>query len=127
MIADTNVLLRYLLGSSEPQYEEAKELIESTASITVEPVVIAECIYILSGSYTKTHGQVVDVLIGLFSIDNFDNMRLCNKALELFRGSGLDFVDCYLITVSIDRAEPLLTFDKKMQKVYETEKAKSIQ
>ena len=86
---DTNCLLRYLLADIKDQFETVCRHVENGACTS--PEFVAECVYEAAVRY----------------------------ALELYRNHTLDFADCMLAARFVVEGTPVLTFDKKLNRLLE--------
>lgn len=117
LLVDANVILRYLLNDVEDQANAAREAIDGGAEITVE--VAAEVVYVLNGVYSVPRATIAQTLSGLCSRMECDRLDVLLGALDAYRDTGLDFVDCVLLaTAQLGKAE-VLTFDKKLARAIE--------
>lgn len=122
-LADTNVLIRYLLRDHLELSPKAKRLIEQAESdkyeVWVDEVVIAEVVWVLSTHYHQPKDQIVRPLLDLLNLKRLINPRknLIKEALGLFTAKNLSYVDCWLLAVSKSKNLELATFDKALQKL----------
>lgn len=120
-ILDTNLYLSYFTKRNVDQYLVAKEYIqkleEKSINIILPNLILAEVVYILSYGYMFDRNQVTDVLMSLLSEKHLliTNKDIALIALELFKSSGLDFADCYLLAYQKNSRAKLITFDKKLK------------
>lgn len=126
MVIDTNIVLRYLLRDDLSGFKKASEIMESGELVEATYAVISESVYVMRGKlYNKTKHQVVGALGTLLEQPNVvDLSGLAEHYLRLYERTNIDLTDCYLIAYAIANKTPLKTFDKKMQRVYETEKTR---
>ena len=111
-LVDANVILRYLLADVPEQAEAAKAAIDDGAAVTVE--VVAEVVYVLRGVYGVPRDEVSQTLGALLPRLECDRLDVLLGALDSFRDTRLDFVDCVLLAnAALGKAE-VLTFDKKL-------------
>ena len=117
VLVDANVILRYLMNDVPDQAQVAREAIESGAATSIE--VIAEVVYVLQGVYGVPRETVAQTLYDLCSRMTCDRLDVLLVALDAYRETGLDFVDCVLLaTARLGKAE-VLTFDKKLARAME--------
>lgn len=98
---DTNVLVRYVAQDDPKQSPKATRLIES---LTVdEPgfvsvVSVVELVWVLSGCYASTKGEICEVLETLLRTKEIIVAQADTvwKALRLFRDGKADFADCMI-------------------------------
>ena len=91
---DANVILRYLLKDDQILFEKAKNIIEHE-SVFVLNEVVAEIVYVLTKVYKIPKKEVSEILITLFSNDNFlfHSKKILFRALKIFSESSIDFID----------------------------------
>lgn len=122
-LADTNVIIRYLLRDHSELSPKAKKLIEQAESdkyeIWIDEVVIAEVVWVLTIHYHQPKDQITLSLLDLLSLKRLINPRksLIKEALRLFATKNLSYVDCWLLAVSKSKDLKLETFDKSLQKL----------
>ena len=119
---DTNVLVRYIAQDDPRQSPKATRLIESLtvdAPGYVSLVSVVELVWVLTGCYTSTKGEICEVLETLLRtkevvVAHADTVW---KALRLFKEGKADFADC-LIERSANQAgcSYTATFDSNAAK-----------
>ena len=115
-LIDTNYILRFILGPSEPYFEKAKEIIENGCKTLPES--ISETIFVLEGVYHVTRDKIAETLIALLDDIEIERKEVIIEALQ-FYGCGtpkLDYVDCLYLAVAKLTGENVLTLDKKLAK-----------
>ncbi len=121
-LADTNILIRYLLRDHSELSPKAKQLIEQAESgryqIWIDEVVIAEVVWVLTTYYRQPKDKIVQSLLELLSLKRLINIRKSSikEALRLFASKNISYVDCWLLAVSKYKKIKLETFDKDLQK-----------
>ncbi len=111
-LLDANACLRYLLDDIEEQAQAATECIERGCEVDIE--VLAECVYVLMGTYQVDRSLVSDTLTGLLDEVACARMRVAKAALGFFAQTKLDFVDCVLLAEKRVNGREVFTFDKKL-------------
>lgn len=119
---DTNVLVRYVAQDDPKQSPTATKLIES---LTVEApgfvsvVSVVELVWVLSGCYGSTKGEICEVLEALLRTKELVVAQSDTvwRALRMFREGRADFADC-LIERSANKAgcSHTVTFDQTAAK-----------
>ena len=119
---DTNVLVRYIAQDDSKQSPKATRLIESLtvdAPGYVSIVSVVELVWVLTGCYALTRGEICEVLETLLRtieiiVAHADTIW---KALRLFKEGKADFADC-LIERSANEAgcSYTTTFDRDAAK-----------
>ena len=118
-LLDANIILRLLTGEPENHYEAAKAFLEiaenGNRQIYIEPLVMAEVIFVLTGKVYELDRKLVTKELQCFLTNpklTVINEPVMKLALDKFAASKLDFVDCYLLASSQIRDTKLATFDK---------------
>lgn len=115
-LLDTNCILRYLLDDIPEQSDRVEALIEEGA-ITA-PEFLSECVFVLSGKvYRFDRDEVADALTTVLDEVDCDHAPAMRKALELYRKTSLDFPDCILAARHSVEGVPVMTFDKKLERL----------
>jgi predicted nucleic-acid-binding protein len=119
---DTNVLVRYIAQDDSKQSPKATRLIESLtvdAPGYVSIVSVVELVWVLTGCYALTRGEICEVLETLLRTKEIivAHADTIWKALRLFKEGKADFADC-LIERSANEAgcSYTTTFDRDADK-----------
>ena len=121
--ADTNVLVRVLVGDDAHQQKAALARLRTIradgGSVVVSTVVLAELAWVLRSAYAYPRAQVADALRGVLNTPPLFVLQRSEvlAAVEAYAKGSADFAD-YLI-MSLARAEgckTLLTFDQRLLK-----------
>jgi len=116
ILLDANYILRYLLQDNEKMFREAKEVITQEACFLLNEV-IAEVVYVLNGVYKTPRSVISETLSHFLLLQNmtmYESKSFLIQALELYKNTNLDFVDCYICTLK-DKYT-VKSFDKKLMK-----------
>jgi predicted nucleic-acid-binding protein len=116
IVLDTNYILRYLLDDNHEMHLVAKNVIHSNACLVLNEV-ISEVIYVLRGVYETPKARIVNSLSNFIKMENLsmhEHKDVLLDSLKIYESKNLDFVDCYLCTLS-DKYE-VKSFDKKLMK-----------
>jgi predicted nucleic acid-binding protein len=97
-IVDTNIIVRYCLGSPPELAEAVAEILTFDEELWLPSVVIAEVAYVLGSVYQVPRELIVDNLMGIIQRKNVKPLELDKatalQALRLCRGSGrVSFAD----------------------------------
>jgi len=121
-LADTNVILRYLLNDEPRQFKEADEFFEKVRTggirLVILESVLVECVYVLTKFYKIPKNMVSENLAGILhykGIGNKDRKDLI-EALKLYSEKNIDIVDCILLARSKISGFTLFSFDGKVKK-----------
>lgn len=120
MIAlDTSILVRYLIGTPEPQAQAATDLVdESTEELGVSAVALVECAHVLRTQYEVPQREIVDALVGLVQRENLRVIGIRTDVVVemLVRARsmpGRPIPDALIVAAATDsEAVRLATFDR---------------
>ena len=117
-IADTNIILRYLLKDDKAQYSKSKLILEKS-EIFIPFEMTAEVVYVLEKVYSISREEISSTLSGLFRYNNlsFLNKKLVLTELEFYSNYKLDYADSLLCAYKAIEHYDILTFDKKLLSV----------
>jgi len=117
LIADTNVILRYLLNDDEKLSYQATQIIENN-TISVPVAIACEVVFVLQKVYELERENIRDILATLVEseIVFIERSDLFLNALDHYRQTRLDFVDCLLWAYKEIDQVTVFTFDKKLNK-----------
>lgn len=115
---DTNAILRLLINDIPAQHKAVRTVLaEASSQFAVADIAIIELVFVLERYYGFSRQQTKEAVIGFMQLKEINcNRTLFEKALEVYLGhSTLSFEDsCLSIYASLNEAEPLWTFDKKL-------------
>ncbi|HEY5998157.1 MAG TPA: type II toxin-antitoxin system VapC family toxin [bacterium] len=117
---DTNILIRYLTNDDPAKAERVSRLLEEAAAgrlvlVTAE-IVVAEMVWVLESSYGLGTAEIAPLVRGILATPGLEvvNGDLVTRALELYEGCNVDFVDGYIAALMEKRRiGDLYSFDKK--------------
>ena len=113
-IVDTNIIIRYLVNDDELQAEILPKLISESKVMILNEVLI-ECVFVLNKVYKIDRQAIAKGLSDLISNHNIiSNQKLLLQTLWYFENSGLDIVDCLLISYQKLKNCEIFTLDKKL-------------
>ncbi|SFU95665.1 PIN domain-containing protein [Alicyclobacillus macrosporangiidus] len=119
LFLDTNIILRYLLRDHEGMYHAAVNVFEQAEHgefvLYIEPMVLAECIYVLTGPvYVRNRSDVARALAEVLLLEGImceDKDRL-TESLTMYAEQNVDFTDAYLVCRSRDAEAGIVSFDR---------------
>ena len=117
-LLDTNVLLRYILNDNEEMSRIASELIDGT--VYTVPEVLAEMAYVLAKVYKANRADIATFLSAIVNDVDVEPAHVVEKAIEVYRDNNLDFMDCMLVAYNKVEGTKVFTFDKKMNKLLDS-------
>ena len=98
---DANIVIRYLIADDATKATRCERVFDKVAhgqeTLMTHVLVVAEAIWVLTGTYRLKKERVVDALVGLLSWDGLllDDKEGVLSALGIFRARAVDFVDAY--------------------------------
>lgn len=119
---DTNVLVRYVAQDDPKQSPRATLLMESLtvdAPGFVSIVSVVELVWVLSGCYGSTKGEICEILTTLLRTKELVVAQADTvwQALRSFRDSKADFADCLIErTANAVGCSHTATFDREAAK-----------
>ena len=120
VVLDTNTLILFFSQTSRSQAGLVKTLIESDQEITIPDVVFPETEYILGKKYHRTRNDIHKVFQFFFERPNIHLNEYIGHAVDLYRKTTLDMVDCLVIAQAEAKSAQIATFDKKLLKSSKT-------
>ena len=117
---DTNLFIRYLTNDDPEKANRFEKLLEQAASgiltlVTTE-MVIAEIVWGLESFYELTPPKIAPLIRGILATPGLEiiNGPLIGRALELYEGQNIDFVDGYITAVMEKQGiSDIYFFDRK--------------
>ena len=124
-IIDTNFILRYLLADNKHQYNKAKSVFdkirEGKATAYLEQSVFVEVIFVLSSFYETPKDIIIETMYSILSYKGIETEKeLLKKTLEIFKENNMHIVDSIIASRCHIKKLPVLSFDKKLEKLLET-------
>lgn len=125
ILIDANVILRFLKNDHKTQSPRAKKLFkkvsENKVVLYINPVTIAEVLYVLNSVYRVKRKIAGELLIDLLELENIEIIG-CKKstltsAIKEYFIVKVDFEDCFLKYLSIEHKYKIATFDKDFKKI----------
>jgi len=119
---DTNVLVRYVAQDDPKQSPKATRLIESLTADApgfVSVVSVVELVWVLTGCYGSTKGEISEVLETLLRTKEIVVAQADTvwKALRMFQDGKADFADCLIDrTANEAGCSHTATFDRNAAK-----------
>ncbi len=123
--ADSNVLLRLLVGDDEAQYRAAHAFLRTEGRVFVAQVVLVEVVWALATTYGYPKTRIVAAIERLLNLDAvvLQDAAAVASALRDYRSSQADFSDCLILAIARRENElPLGTFDAKLGRLEGTRK-----
>ena len=119
LFTDTNIVLRYLLRDHEGMYLAVVNIFEQAEqgefALSIEPMVLAECIYVLTGPiYRRERAEVAQALSEILVLQGVtcEDRDLLTESLTLYAEQNVDFTDAYLACKSRGEDTGVVSFDQ---------------
>lgn len=118
LILDTNIIIRFL-GNDHPEHSPKarnlfKRMTNNELTLILDPIVVAECVYVLSGKYYGySREEISDWMTKLIEFCEVDNKEVLLTAMTNFANYKVDFADAYLASKSEHLGEQVATFNTK--------------
>ena len=128
-LADTNVLLDFCRLAPERDARAraiADMVLKEGDSLVVGEVVLAEAVWVLSSGYAMSQQKAAEIVSVLLSGSEFRawDQPLAESALAMLRRSpGMDIADCLLAARSVRDGDVVVTHDRQLHRLIETEVA----
>lgn len=119
---DANILLRFLTKQPPEQAELARDVLEQgqqgVLKLVLEPLTVAEVVYVLSGVYGYPLERVKGELLALLTTGavRLEHERAVLDALSRMSGR-LDFADTYLAARARVSGGEVVSFDRGFQQL----------
>ena len=117
---DTNLFIRYLTNDDPVKADRVEKLLDLAAGGSVKLVttelVIAEIVWVLESYYGLTNAAIAPLVRGILATQGVEviNGALVGRAVELYEGEGIDFIDGYIAAVMEKNGiDELYSFDRK--------------
>lgn len=119
-ILDTNIIIRFLandhLEHSPAAYRLFEEASRGEALLLLDPVIVAECVYVLGGKHYQLTKKEISTL--LKKIIEFTQVEAINKdllaaSLDHYAAYNIDFPDAYLASIAEKKRLSVATFNKR--------------
>jgi predicted nucleic-acid-binding protein len=120
-LIDTNIIIRFLVeDSANPTYQKIFELFEKLEtkeeSVFIDSIVIMEAYFVLTKVYRIPDYSVINSLKGIISFSGIEmeNKPLINLSFDRMSNKKIDFVDAYLIELSLLKNSSIYTNDQDL-------------
>jgi predicted nucleic acid-binding protein len=118
LLLDTNVAVRFLLGETTAQGRAAAAVFAKCdrreVILVLEPLVLAETIFVLTSFYQKPRQSVADTLAALIQSPGIEcaGRTLALRALKTFKDHPkIHWVDCFLGALSAEAQLQVVSID----------------
>ena len=113
--ADTNILVRFLVRDVESQAKRILVLLDKGHVFYINVVVLTELYWVLTKVYhypKNSFVAVVDMLLESNGFQLFDS-EIVRSALSDYIHNTVEFPDCLIHQINLNKEMITLTFDKK--------------
>ena len=116
--ADTNVLVRYLMGDDEVQSPRARAALEAADAVYLDIVVLCETVWVLRRAFRLSPGEIFAALTELLGSRKVEaDRRAAEAGLAMLRAGG-DFADGVILHQSLQaHGGALVTFDRRLAQI----------
>jgi predicted nucleic acid-binding protein len=129
-LLDTNILLRYIIGDVDRQYELVRELLyqanESDIRFLILPETLIEMSYVLKNNYGISKEiilQTTESILHSGVIELLTNYELdFSSVLNFHSQTSLSLEDCLFLQTCLNNNLELVTFDKHLEKIFQLAK-----
>jgi len=121
-LLDANVLVRFLVQDDPMQGAAATALFEKAGRrdvlLTLDALVLAEVVYVLTGRYGRSRTEVANVLLALIQNAGIETTEpeIVTDALRRFAAFNVDFSDAWLAARAAQLHRPVASFDRDFDK-----------
>jgi predicted nucleic-acid-binding protein len=121
-LVDTNLIIQYLVQGHEKHARAAGKLFEACdrgdVAIVVLSVVLADCVFVLESFYEHSRGDIATALGTLISSPGVEihGVAIQLDALERYRKTKVQFVDCTIAATASVENTPVVSFDQDFRK-----------
>lgn len=123
-VVDTNVILRFLLGDHREHSEEARLFFDEVKGgerlAYIGEAIWAECFFLMTKTYGIARSETLEKLEKLSSFRGMvgDHRSMLVRAFALTGKYNVSFVDALAFALAEERGWDLITFDKKLKRVF---------
>lgn len=116
--ADTNVLVRAIVGDEEGQAAVAQAVLAEAETVAITVPALCELVWVLTSRYKIADKKIAEVVRGLIDTSNVvTNRRAAEAGLELLYAGG-DFADGVIAHEGrLSGADTFVSFDQKAVKL----------
>lgn len=122
-VLDANVLLRFITKTPPDQAARARDLLKrgqaGEVRLVLEPLTLADGVYVLKKQYAMSYADIESVLLKLFAsgaVEVLERER-CEIALALVVRHNVDFEDAYLAGIAQELGGGVASFDRHLNRL----------
>ena len=119
---DTNIIIRMFTGQPPEMAAAGARMVDRALAgdfrIRISPLVIAECLYVLSKQYGFGIADIADRLCELVArVDDGETGGRVTLALRLMTDRRIDFVDAWIAINARADGDVVASFDRDFRKI----------
>lgn len=121
---DANVVVRFLVGDDEAQFEKARKLIKREVAagrnVFISQLVLLETEWVLRSIYSLPKSKIIAAISGLLGAKDvrFENEPAIEEALFTWKEANAEFADCLIGARNLRLGcRATATFDLKASKL----------
>jgi len=121
-VADTNLLVRYLMRDDPPEQTMAVVALFDESlprSLYVPAVVIAELTWVLKWHYRMAREEIADAILTLIDVPCLEIQKTTLDAIRLYAevtSGNIDFADCLVAATAQQKRLPAITYDEDFRR-----------
>jgi predicted nucleic acid-binding protein len=117
-LLDTNIIIRFLANDHKEHSPAAYRLFEQASrrevTLLLEPIVISECIYVMTGKYYQVpRGKIASLLVHILNVVEAEDKETLVESLQYYGRHNVDFPDAYLASLAEKKHITVATFNRK--------------
>jgi predicted nucleic acid-binding protein len=117
-ILDANIIIRFLANDHPEHSPKARTLFERMTENEflpiLEPLIVAECVYVLSGKYYGySREDIAEWLTKIIEFCEVEHKEVLRTAMMNYAKFNVDFADAYLASKAEHLSEKVATFNTK--------------
>jgi len=122
LLIDANVLVRFLVSDVPEQTDAVKRLFSEAENhevrLCLDPIIVAETIYILTSFYRKPRGKVAATLLLIVKFPHIfvEQRERMIDALTRYANNSIDFADAWLAAGAVIQGMGVASFDRDFDK-----------
>lgn len=119
MLIDTNVLVRHLTGEPADQARRATAFLNTTETLELPPLIVAELVYVLESIYEQSRPQVAALVRAVLAHPPIraDEEPTLLRAVEHYETAGAHFAEAYLAAVAERSDGRVASFDRGLDRI----------
>jgi predicted nucleic acid-binding protein len=117
-LLDTNIIIRFLANDHKEHSPAAYRLFEQAskgeATLFLDPIVISECIFVMTGKYYQvSREKIASLLVNILNVVQAEDKDTVLASLHYYGRYNVDFPDAYIATAAENKHLTVATFNLK--------------